>query len=600
MKRTVAIFLLLTSLSSVLLAQQVSRHYKDYPMAKVLTDLSHATERQRIIFIYNDLEDFTVTQQFDSLTIADAIRVCIGFYPISLTNRGDSILLVECIQKCPYKLIGRLVNEKGLPIANASITLFSTADSLLNKGISNLNGQFVIPCNQKEVVAKISHIAYKTVTRHCLAEDIGTIPLETANIRLANVSVTSTSPKHVESQYYKYATQIEQKVWGMNLPKFQINAIPTKYKDAPAVIIADYNHIEYQKKQQSEHLHRTRYFINNDNAALTLSCIPYSKQEDITDFLFHKLTVMGIRIVKPDGSIRLINTYPLFKPQIHTYLPLSDNMDTIRIEHLRKNDILDIFIYHHFKEIMSPCQFNIPKDYPILSYESKAISSKRINIQYREICQVAQKTVETNKNRHILTYQLYDFDGRNLNNQPSTTLYARMIRKGMSGPKNARTTGIIENPPIEQVLDDERYTSELAYQERIKSLKPEKESYTSLQGLSLREKADRLYATLAVKNKYNGKSRTPTMPYIYYATNFFEDFAHALTQTGIPFDYAMTTSSGHLPIDELLDVGDIIWFIRLKDGTCYFPRNGTPAGQIPHELKGRKAMLKGWKNSFYI
>lgn len=62
MKRTVAIFLLLTSLSSVLLAQRVSRHYKDYPMAKVLTDLSHATERQRIIFIYNDLEDFTVTQ----------------------------------------------------------------------------------------------------------------------------------------------------------------------------------------------------------------------------------------------------------------------------------------------------------------------------------------------------------------------------------------------------------------------------------------------------------------------------------------------------------------------------------------------------------
>lgn len=89
----------------VLPAQRVSRDYRNKPMAEVLRDLDHAATHQRIVFIYNDLEDFTVTERFDSLTIAEAIRTRIGFYPISLTARGESVLLVECTQKKTYKAI---------------------------------------------------------------------------------------------------------------------------------------------------------------------------------------------------------------------------------------------------------------------------------------------------------------------------------------------------------------------------------------------------------------------------------------------------------------------------------------------------------------
>lgn len=59
-------------------AQRVSRDYLDTPMTQVLSDLAHAATQQRIVFIHNDLEDFTVTQRFDSLTIAEAIGQCIG------------------------------------------------------------------------------------------------------------------------------------------------------------------------------------------------------------------------------------------------------------------------------------------------------------------------------------------------------------------------------------------------------------------------------------------------------------------------------------------------------------------------------------------
>ena len=76
--RHVIIFLLLLSTACTAVAQRVSRDYRDCPMTTVLTDLSRVSPQQRIVFIYNDLEDYLVTQRFNSLTVAEAIVACIG------------------------------------------------------------------------------------------------------------------------------------------------------------------------------------------------------------------------------------------------------------------------------------------------------------------------------------------------------------------------------------------------------------------------------------------------------------------------------------------------------------------------------------------
>ena len=140
MNKALLLLAFLSAVQLALKAQRVSRDYRDCPMTSVLSDLSHVT-RQRIIFIHNDLEDYLVTQRFDSLTVADAIRACIGHYPISLTVRGDSILLVECMQKTKYTLIGRLVDERNNPVADANITL-TTDTTTVARGISNQGNYF--------------------------------------------------------------------------------------------------------------------------------------------------------------------------------------------------------------------------------------------------------------------------------------------------------------------------------------------------------------------------------------------------------------------------------------------------------------------------
>ena len=76
-------------------AQRVTRSYRHAPLSQVLTDLDNASERYTVNFIYNELEDFTVTTDFRNRTIPEAVRDVLGFYPMQLTV-GDSLIFVEC------------------------------------------------------------------------------------------------------------------------------------------------------------------------------------------------------------------------------------------------------------------------------------------------------------------------------------------------------------------------------------------------------------------------------------------------------------------------------------------------------------------------
>lgn len=149
MRRFSAIIFLLCTFALAMSAQHIQRNYHDRSMSDVLIDLDKASKRYKISFIYNELEDFTVTQNVKTANIPDAIRKVIGFYPMQMTV-GDSLITVECIRKSERKLIGRLIDNHNLPVEFANIQLLNPKDSsFLCGGVSNANGDFVIPCQQK-------------------------------------------------------------------------------------------------------------------------------------------------------------------------------------------------------------------------------------------------------------------------------------------------------------------------------------------------------------------------------------------------------------------------------------------------------------------
>ena len=105
-------------------AQRISRHYQNESLSKVLEDLNAAVSDKTIYFIYDELEDFTVTSHFIDLPINEAIREVIGFYPMKVTYDNDKVF-IECTQKEDTKVIGHIVDESGQPIEFANISLYN-------------------------------------------------------------------------------------------------------------------------------------------------------------------------------------------------------------------------------------------------------------------------------------------------------------------------------------------------------------------------------------------------------------------------------------------------------------------------------------------
>ena len=184
-------------------AQKISRDYQNESLSKVLEDLNAATSDKTIYFIYDELEDFTVTSHFANLPINEAVREVIGFYPMKVTYDEDKIF-IECTQKEDTKVIGHIVDESGQPVEFANISLHSAADNqnneknstYLNGGVSNENGDFVIPCKAQRITLKVSFVGYKTVERNVSVGNIGTITLQPETYMVKGVEIKGEIPQY--------------------------------------------------------------------------------------------------------------------------------------------------------------------------------------------------------------------------------------------------------------------------------------------------------------------------------------------------------------------------------------------------------------------
>ena len=176
-------------------AQQITRNYDNVTMSEALRDLNELSRDYTISFMYNELEDFRVTTSIKHRSVPDALRQIIGFYPIRVAELGKGALFVECIQKTSTRYKGNIIDEKGLPIAYANVCLLHPSDStVVGGGVSNEAGLFVIPCDVKPVVARISFVGYKTITRQFRGNELGTIRMQPDSYRLNGVEVKGTRP----------------------------------------------------------------------------------------------------------------------------------------------------------------------------------------------------------------------------------------------------------------------------------------------------------------------------------------------------------------------------------------------------------------------
>lgn len=171
-------------------AQRITRNYVNVSMSQALRELNGLNTGYTINFLFNELEDFSVTTQVKGKTAPEAVQQLIGFYPIKMTVTDRNEIYVECIQKTEHHLKGRIVDEHGQPLAYANVTVLNPIDSAyITGGVSNESGIFVIPVNQSKVLARISYVGYITIYRQCRVHDLGTIAMQPDAYQLNGVTV---------------------------------------------------------------------------------------------------------------------------------------------------------------------------------------------------------------------------------------------------------------------------------------------------------------------------------------------------------------------------------------------------------------------------
>ncbi len=192
MKRIYMLLLCLVAMCAK--AQQLSHDFQNVSLSEALIWIDHAQEDYKLNFIFDELEDFTVTTHLENVSVRDAVRQVCGFYPMHLTFDSQDIY-IECTQKEDTKVIGRVVDENGNPIEFANISLYG--DGYINGGVSNENGDFVIPCKaRQQMMVKVSFVGYKTVERNIGVGNIGTITLLPETYMVKGVEVKGEIPQY--------------------------------------------------------------------------------------------------------------------------------------------------------------------------------------------------------------------------------------------------------------------------------------------------------------------------------------------------------------------------------------------------------------------
>ena len=196
--KTISLFLLffLLILAQHSYAQRITRQYNNVSFSEALKDLNARQHKYTINFVYDELEDFKVTKSIRNSNVPNAIMQLIGFYPIRMTQVENNIM-VECTQKSTFRYKGRIVDERGNAAEYATIALLSPIDStIVGHGVSNENGSFVIPCNYRKVLARISYIGYKTVNRIYNNTEMGIIKLQPKTMIVKGVVVKGDRPQY--------------------------------------------------------------------------------------------------------------------------------------------------------------------------------------------------------------------------------------------------------------------------------------------------------------------------------------------------------------------------------------------------------------------
>lgn len=131
----------------------ITLEVKNEPMPSVLKKIEQISG-YKVIFTYDEIQDYKVTASIKNKPVDEAIRAIIGNYPLFYKIRNIFITIYASDTK--KKITGRVTDKSGEPLTGVNIV----ADSANIFGISNIDGEFDIRIPEGQ---KVSHVTFSFI-----------------------------------------------------------------------------------------------------------------------------------------------------------------------------------------------------------------------------------------------------------------------------------------------------------------------------------------------------------------------------------------------------------------------------------------------------
>lgn len=170
-------------------ATKYSCRFSSKPISDALSEFAAKYPDVRITFLYKELDKYTTSADINTDNPLTAVKKIVGLNPIMVMEKNGHIL-VEALQKGKMTFRGRVIGESHEPVSYATVMLLSPRDStVVTYGITGENGLFSIPCDRRDVIAKISSVGYRTAYHRCHDTAVGDIIVKTLPVALKNITV---------------------------------------------------------------------------------------------------------------------------------------------------------------------------------------------------------------------------------------------------------------------------------------------------------------------------------------------------------------------------------------------------------------------------
>lgn len=421
------------------------------------------------------------------------------------------------------------------------------------------------------------------------------------------IQVTSASAFD-EEDYKALAQDIRQQVWSSSLPEFQNPKHTDRFTGHSAVILASYEEITFDKSNTMNSLfrlnakgvvcnHTTRKMIQiNDETALKKysvfdftafgsARVPFRGKEEIRQ-------VLGVRIIKPDGSIHVVSTddYILSTEGRKK----KDGHQHLAVPGLSVGDIIDLFTYSYHNQLdlfIAPLAFFFVDQYPMLSYRVHCELDNELAIRYRTMNGAPDFTrTLTDQNAYALDVRVQNVEQTEptLWYKPSLqTPYTLIFMNNISPykkPKYTMTRGLHNNPNAHYLFEDawdmwSSYMTGITKEDKA-AIKEAKAKFQSQE-----QRADYLYEHMLA---YVLANRLRNFDDDY----FIIQLSHCFKGAGVDYQCGMTTKDDFEPMEDLISCWNVTRFLRLPNGKNYFPPTfACRPGEVPIEFQGRQAVV---------